>query len=437
MGRIRGLQKMLKGQETTSRSGLKILSIFSVIISGAFGLGVGFAPKPCITTLALKNQDNFFSIPSLKTVKTDYLVKAPAAANFILNPAVKSFVTGVTIHPDWLKKNVTAVFALSKDDSRELVDNNGINDRELDQSRITESPDQYEPEKREFKDRTSRYKISAVDIDIFNFNQQVAQESARWIGKFIVWLNGKQRYVELLQYFRNENEKTLFSATTQIPSMGLSLEALNAHLAKVKEFIAKNPESDQKKNLTQFNLSTDSILGSMMGAKYLTEKEKIYRPSDQLTYLPPSIQLTGLEIQRSQLENSLNKLKFQAEVAQELIASTNKELERVYSVTQSETSSSFIEGDDFWKVETLSALTAADQSEWKKIFFNGLINDFLARRNALKGQVTLQAQEINSVYSRRILPNWALIGLSMFFGLFMPAALYFAPKFIRNITSTN
>ena len=419
---------MFKGKETTSWGSLKILSLFSIALSGALGMSVGFAPKPFITTLVLKNQDNFFSIPSLKTVKTDYLVKAPVATNFILNPAVKSYITGATIHPDWLKKNITAVFALSKDDSRDLVDNNGLNDRELEQSRITEAPDQYEPEKREFKDRTSRYKISAVDVEILNLNQPIAEESVRWIGKFIVWLNGKQRYLELLQYFRNENEKTLFNATTQLPSMELSLEALNAHLTKVKEFISKNPDYDLKKNPTQFNLSTDSILGS---------KEKIYRPSDQLTYLPPSIQLTGLEIQHSQLENSLNKFKFQIEVALQLISATNKEMERINRTSQAVPSSGFIENNDFWKIEPIFSLVSADQPEWKKNYFNSLINDFLVRRNVLKEQFTLQTLELNNVYSRRLLPNWAIIALSMFFGLFMPAALYFAPRFIRNITSTN
>lgn len=429
--------QMLKEKEATSGSGLKVLSIFSVVLSAVLGMSVGFAPKPYITTLALKNQDNFFSIPSLKTVKTDYLVNAPVAANFIQNPAVKKYIIGATIHPDWLKKNITAVFALSKDDSRDLVDNNGLNDRELDQSRITEAPDQYEPEKREFKDRTSRYKISAVDVEILNLNQPVAEESVRWIGKFIVWLNGKQRYLELLQYFRNENEKTLFNATTQLPSMELSLEALNTHLAKVKEFNSKNSDVDLKKNPTQFNLSTDSILGSMVGAKYLTEKEKIYRPSDQLTYLPPSIQQTGLEIQRSQLENSINKFKFQSVVAQELIASTNKEIERLNSASQAEPSFSLIESNDFWKTGSIGVLITADQPDWKKNYFNNLINDFLVRRSALKGQIALQALELNNVYSRRFLPNWTIIALSMLFGLFMPAALYFAPKFIRNITSTH
>jgi len=410
------------------------LLLSSLTLAIVFGLFSFLGPQPKITTLILKNHENFFSIPSLKIVKAEYQVKAPQAALDLDSQKLQNFITKVTIYPDWLRKNIVLNYALSKEDAKELVDNTGTNDRDLDQNTITEAADARDPYALRNQTKVSRYKIANLSIEIQNFNDKFAREAAAWIGMFLINLNEYIRYQDLVEYFRSENEKILLNATTMLPNVELSLNALEAHITKVKELIAKNPELARQSVGTQLSVSTESMIGSE-SILQANPREKLYRPSEQITYLPLQTQLAGLEVQQAQTKSLLERLRFKIFVASELASASAVETERLSSLPIKDIEQGKINEEEFFKSANLRDASLKEDAQWKKNYIESILQDISHRVIILKQQSRAQAMELGNISSRNILQDNYSLAISVLLGLLIPVGWRFVPRIFSKIYS--
>jgi hypothetical protein len=391
-----------------------------------------FGPEPKITTLILRNHENFFSIPILKLAKSEYQVKAPKAAISIGDDKLKKYIKNVTIYPDWLKKNIVINYALSKDDAKELVDTTVNNDRDLDQNFLTESSDAVDENVLRSQLKASRYKISNIGLEIISFDSEFAQQAIAWVGKVLINLNEYLRYQQLVEFYRSENEKRLLHDSASLPNLELSLNAIDAHINKVRELMSKNPELARQSVDTQLSISTESMLGSK-AVEQAEPPEKIYRPTEQATYLPLQTQLAGLEVQQAQATNLLERLRFKILISVELVNVSSKELERLSGLSATSLVGGSVEKDDFYKAEKLNEIISGSDFGWKKNYVEDLLRDIDRRIVLLKQQSQGQMLEIKNISSRKIVPESIYtIGITLF-GLLLPFGLRYLPRLFSKI----
>ena len=378
------------------------------VVSAMIGASIAcIAPVPWLSTIYINNTEHFFTIRVIKIVKKDIAAFAPAAIANVLDTSLHDYLDRTIIYPEWLSKNIVVSFGITKDDTRDLIevagDNIKSNDENVDRN-------------------NNRYNIISVDVDTQNFDKSTAINASKWISDFIIKLTFRQRYLELLRSIRDENEAILVANGTGLPGIALALESVKAHLTKVNEIVQKNPELAKQSNATQFNLSASPPQGSL------------YKPNDQMSYLPVSMQNAGLEIQQSQLQSRWDQIQFQNEICQEIIAVANKAMDKVSNSTIEEIQLGLKTEPNLWRRSDKVLHSMENNSEvWKKNYVESAIREIETRQRLLEDHYT---REISFTHGS-ILKPWiklsVLLPILTLVGFILPGLWRIYPIIISKI----
>jgi hypothetical protein len=369
----------------------------SIATSFALGALAAVVPIPWVSIIYNKNYDNFFSIPTFKIVKNHMTSFSSKILDQLPGSKLKSNLTSCITNSAWIDKNITASFAVTKADTRDLVDISPHNDTE----------------------NVSRYAISNIDVKYIDFEKEISEVTIKWISRYLIILNGRETYLNFLNGIKKEQEIERLESAKLLPSLSLDLGAVQSRLNKVIKIEGQNTSQPGSAVSIQFNLNRSP--------KDQDQDKDISTGLDLLAFLPASVQHTGLDIQETIFQDRLEQLRFKILIAEDLTSATNEALkETILDPIQVDVEKwSYLK--EFWKTRLLTDILSNNVTEWKRNYVASLISRIEFRQRQIQGQIIRQLSDTNTIYADELIKRKYVVLSGFLLGLIIPLLAYFAP----------
>lgn len=399
------MTNFINNYKKTSNSWRFLLNI-SVATSLALATLAAIAPIPWVSICYNKNYENFFSIPSFKIAKINLTSFSSKILEQVGDKRIKEILINYITNYSWVDKNITASFAVTKADTRDLVDISANNDTET----------------------MSRYAISNVDVKYTDFDKEKSETAVKLISKYIIILNGREVYLKFLNDVLKEQEFAQLDATKLLPDISLTLGANQSRLNKVIEIETEKKNSSDPMPSIQFNL-TQSALSK--------ETQKIINPFDSemdlLAFLPAHIQHSGLDIQQAMLNGRLEQLKFKMAIAEDLTNSVDKTLKQCIANEVDVRTERVSCIKNFWSTPLVNESISKINADWKRNYVTSLINRIEFRQHQLELQILRNSSDLNTIYSDQLIKRKYLVLGAFVFGLLIFPIINLGPIYLTKL----